>query len=129
MADFTSAVITDLGDDRVEVRDVRGTPATDTYKALLAYPAGWAGETRIAFSWPDAAEKAKALAAIFMKRVEMAGLTVDDWEVELWGVNALGGDTVPPPMRNHQRWWRASRGDAPINAPRPRSGASSCPWP
>ena len=95
VADFTSARLTDLGDDRVEVRDVRGTPATDTYKALLAYPAGWAGETRVAFSWPDAEEKAKALAAIFMKRVELAGLTVDEWEVELWGVNALGGDTVP----------------------------------
>lgn len=96
VADFASATFTDLGADRVEVRDVRGRPATETYKALLAYPAGWSSETRIAFSWPDAVEKAKALTAIFMRRVEMAGLTVDDWEVELWGVNALGGDTVPP---------------------------------
>ncbi len=95
VADFTSALLTDLGDDRVEVRDVRGLPATDTYKALLAYPAGWSGETRIAFSWPDAEEKARALTAIFMKRVELTGLTVDEWEVEFWGVNALGGDTVP----------------------------------
>ncbi len=95
VADFTSARFTDLGGDRVEVRDVRGRPATDTYKALLAHPAGWSGETRVAFSWPDAVEKAKALTAIFMRRVEMAGLAVDDWEVELWGVNALGGDTVP----------------------------------
>ncbi len=96
VADFTSAVITDLGDDRVEVRDVRGRPATDSYKALLAYPAGWAGETRVAFAWPDAEAKAKALTAVLMQRVEMAGLSVDEWEVELWGVNALGGDTVPP---------------------------------
>ncbi len=95
VADFTSARFTDLGDDRVEVRDVRGKPATDSYKALLAYPAGWSGETRIAFSWPDAREKAEALTAIFMQRVELAGLVVDEWEVELWGVNALGGDTVP----------------------------------
>ena len=95
VADFASATFTDLGHDRVQVTDVRGKPATETYKALLAYPAGWSGETRVAFSWPDAAEKAKALTAIFMQRVEMAGITVDDWEVELWGVNALGGDTVP----------------------------------
>src|SRR3954468_13160560 len=95
VADFTSATFTDLGNDRVQVSDVRGTPATDTYKALLAYPAGWSGETRVAFSWPDSAEKAKALTAIFMQRVEMAGIAVDDWEVELWGVDALGGDTVP----------------------------------
>jgi len=95
VADFTSATFTDLGDDRVRVTDVRGKPATDTYKALLAYPAGWSGETRVAFSWPDAAAKAKALTAIFMQRVEMAGIAVDEWEVELWGVDALGGDTVP----------------------------------
>jgi len=95
VADFTSATFTDLGDDRVQVTDVRGRPATDSYKALLAYPAGWSGETRVAFSWPDAEAKAKALTAIFMQRVEMAGFAVDEWEVELWGVNALGGETVP----------------------------------
>jgi hypothetical protein len=95
VADFASATFTDLGGDRVQVSDVSGRPATDTYKALLAYPAGWSGEARVAFSWPDAAEKAEALTAIFMRRVEMAGYEVEDWEVELWGVNALGGDTVP----------------------------------
>ena len=56
------------------ITGVRGTPATDTYKVLLAYHAGWSGEARVAFSWPDAYEKAKATAAIFAKRVEMAGL-------------------------------------------------------
>jgi Acyclic terpene utilisation family protein AtuA len=97
VADFTSAHFGDLGDDRVRVTGVRGTPATDTYKALLAYPAGWAGETRVAFSWPDAHEKAKATAAIFARRVEMAGLAVDEWCFEYWGVDALGGPTVPKP--------------------------------
>ena len=57
----------------VRITGVRGTPATDTYKLLLAYHAGWAGEVRVAFSWPDAYEKAKATAAILAKRVEMAG--------------------------------------------------------
>ena len=40
VADFTSATFTDLGGDRVRVTDVRGKPATDSYKALLAYPQG-----------------------------------------------------------------------------------------
>jgi hypothetical protein len=62
---------------------------------LLAYHAGWAGEVRVAFSWPDAYEKAKATAAIFAKRVEMAGLEVAEWKIEYWGVDALGGPTVP----------------------------------
>ncbi|MGZ4690954.1 MAG: acyclic terpene utilization AtuA family protein [Acidimicrobiia bacterium] len=96
VADFTSATFEDLGSDRVRVSDVRGKPATETYKALLAYHAGWAGETRVAFSWPDAPEKAKATAAILAKRVEMAGIEVREWCFEYWGVDALGGPTVPP---------------------------------
>jgi hypothetical protein len=96
VADFTSPTFTDLGDDRVRVAGTRGLPATSTYKALLAYHAGWAGEARAAFSWPDATEKATATAALLAKRVESAGLTVDEWHVELWGVDALGGPTVPP---------------------------------
>jgi hypothetical protein len=95
VADFTSARFDDLAGDRVRITDVRGTPATDTYKTLVTYHAGWSGEMRVAFSWPDAEEKAKATAAIFAKRVEMAGLAVREWNVELWGVNALGGPTVP----------------------------------
>jgi hypothetical protein len=70
-------------------------PATDTYKALLAHHAGWANEARVAYSWPEAKEKATAAAAIFAERVELAGLSVDEWCVELWGVDALGGPTVP----------------------------------
>jgi hypothetical protein len=95
VADFTSARFTDQPDDRVEITDVRGTPATETYKLLLAHHAGWSGEARVAFSWPDAYEKAKATAAIFVKRVEMAALDVAEWRFEYWGVDALGGPTVP----------------------------------
>jgi hypothetical protein len=96
VADFTSARFEDLPDDRVRVTGVRGTPATSTYKALVTHHAGWAGEARVAFSWPDAPEKAKATGAILTRRVAMAGLAVDEWCVELWGVDALGGPTVPP---------------------------------
>ena len=95
VADFTSAHFADLPDDQVRITEVRGAPATDTYKLLLAYHAGWSGELRVAFSWPEAYEKAKATAAILAKRVEMAGLVVAEWHIEYWGVDALGGPTVP----------------------------------
>jgi hypothetical protein len=95
VADFTSAAFEDLPGDRVRVTGVRGTPATDDYKLLLAFHAGWAGEARVAFSWPDAHEKSRATAAIFLRRVEQSGLAVDEWHVEHWGVDALGGPTVP----------------------------------
>ena len=99
VADFTSARFEDAADDRVHIRGVLGAPATDTYKLLLAHHAGWSGEARVAFSWPDAHEKAKATAAIFVKRVEMAGLDVAEWHVEFWGIDALGGPTVPVEAR------------------------------
>jgi hypothetical protein len=113
VADFTSAQFVDLGDDRVRVTEVCGFPATSTYKALLCHSAGWSGEARVAFSWPEAAEKAKAAAATFVQRVEQAGLLVDEWCVELWGVDALGGPTVPtadtePPECVARIAWRCS---------------------
>ncbi len=114
VADFTSARFEDLPDDKVRITGVRGRPATDTYKLLLASHAGWAGESKVAFSWPDAYEKAKATAAILMKRVEMAGLQVDEWCVEYWGVDALAGPTVPtdpncePPECVLRVAWRCS---------------------
>ncbi|HVA59583.1 MAG TPA: acyclic terpene utilization AtuA family protein [Mycobacteriales bacterium] len=94
-ADFTSVRLEDLGADRVRISGVRGRPATTTYKALVAHPAGWSGEARVAFGWPDARAKARATAAIFARRVRMAGLATDEWLEEYWGVNALHGPVVP----------------------------------
>src|SRR5699024_4832173 len=48
IADFTTLRLDDLGDDRVRVTGATGTPATDTYKALVCHPAGWAGEGKVA---------------------------------------------------------------------------------
>jgi Acyclic terpene utilisation family protein AtuA len=91
VADFTAVRLDDLGGDRVRVSGARGREATGTYKALACHPAGWSGEARVAFSWPDALAKARATEAILRKRTEMAGLAVDEWLAEYWGVNALHG--------------------------------------
>lgn len=95
VADFTGLVLEELGGDRVRVSGARGSPATPSYKALVAYHAGWSGESRVAFAWPDACAKAQAAAAIFRARVAAAGLVAEEWLEEYWGVNALGGPTVP----------------------------------
>jgi hypothetical protein len=95
VADFTSLALEQDGADRLRIDGARGRPATDTYKALVAYPAGWAGEARVAFGWPDAYAKARATVDIFRRRVEMAGHRAEEWHTEYWGVNALHGPTVP----------------------------------
>ena len=97
IADFTSPSFEDLGDDRVRISGARGLPAPDTYKALLGVDTGWAGEIRVGLSFPHAWEKARAFAAIFRKRVEEAGIPVLEWRHEFFGLDALGGPTVPDP--------------------------------
>jgi hypothetical protein len=93
-ADFTSLTLTDLGGDCVRVSGTRGAPPPPTYKGLVCTPAGWAGEFRIAYSWPDAEAKARAAVAFVRSRAEAAGLPIEEWVEEYFGVNAYGGPTV-----------------------------------
>jgi hypothetical protein len=95
VADFSSLTLTELGDDRVRISGTRGHPATDSYKMLVCYPAGWSAEAKVAFAWPDAYAKARATAQIFRERVNKTGVQVDDWYEEYWGVNALHGPVTP----------------------------------
>lgn len=94
VVDMTTLTLDDRGDDRVVVTGVTGKPATDTYKLVGAVAEGYAADLSLAFAWPDAEAKARAAADIARKRIEVAGLAVDDWQIELFGVNALHGPTV-----------------------------------
>ena len=71
-ADFTSVGLDDLGGDRVRVSGARGGPPPATYKGLVCRPAGWAGEVRLAYPWPDAEAKARSALAFVRGRAEAA---------------------------------------------------------
>lgn len=94
VADFTSLTLVDQGHDRVRVQGTRGLAATSTYKGLVGRPAGWAGETRIAYSWPDAEAKARAALAFVRARARANGVAVEEWCEEYFGAGAFGGPTV-----------------------------------
>ncbi len=91
VADMTSVQLDELGDDRVRVHGVRGRPATGRYKVVGAQRDGWAADLTLAFGWPDAAAKALAAADLARKRIAVAGLALEDWHVERFGVDALHG--------------------------------------
>ena len=111
VADFTSLSLDDLGDDRVRVSGTRGAPAPDTYKGLVCTPAGWAGEARLAYSWPDAEAKARAALRFVRERAAANAVPVEEWHEEYFGVNAYGGPTVgataecePPEVVGRLAW-------------------------
>lgn len=95
VVDMTSVQLDDLGDDRVRVGGVRGRPRTGTLKVVGATADGWAADLSLAFGWPDAPAKAHAAADLARRRIAEADLPLDDWHVELFGVNALHGPAVP----------------------------------
>ncbi|MEZ5238452.1 MAG: acyclic terpene utilization AtuA family protein [Microthrixaceae bacterium] len=122
-ADFASVRLEDLGGDRVRIRDVEGRPAPETYKGLVCTPAGYSGEVRLPYSWPDAEAKARAAARFLHSRAEQLGIPVLEWHEEYFGLNAFGGPTVPlgdpgggdvePPEVMGRLVWRcAERDDA-----------------
>lgn len=95
--DMTTVQLDDLGADRVAVSGATGRPATGRYKVVGAAGGGYAADLSLAFGWPDAAAKARATADLARRRIAEAGVELQDWHVELFGVNALHGPAVPPP--------------------------------
>lgn len=93
-ADLAAVHLEDLGDDRVRVTHARGSAAPATYKGLVCTPAGWAGEARLAYPWPDAEAKARAALRYLRGRSEAIGMEVEEWCEEYFGVNGFGGPTV-----------------------------------
>jgi hypothetical protein len=104
VADFTSLTLTDLGSDQVRVSGTRGAPAPETYKGLVCTPAGWSGEVRLCYSWPDAEAKARAGLRFVRERAEAAGEPVEEWWEEYFGVNAYGGPTVDVATADAAGW-------------------------
>jgi hypothetical protein len=73
IADFGSIELVERGGDRVDVRGVRGLPATDSYKVSISYQNGWKATGDLTISGPDALEKARLAADIVWKRLAYDG--------------------------------------------------------
>ncbi len=96
VADFTSIRLAKDGTDRVRITGARGAPRPATLKVSLNYSAGWKAAGTLAYSWPQALEKAKAADRIVRERLAQLGLKFEALETEYFGVNACHGPAAPP---------------------------------
>ena len=97
VADFTTIRLEDEGRDRVRVRGVKGTPATEFLKVSVSYSAGFKAVGTLVYAWPDAYEKARAADRILRERLDRLGLKFDQILTEFVGANATHGPLAGEP--------------------------------
>ncbi len=95
VADFTSVRLTDLGQDRVRVSEVRGQGQPPQLKVLIGYSDGWIGEGLLMFPWPRAFARAQKAKETLLERFARMGLESDEVDFSYIGVNALHGPAAP----------------------------------
>ena len=96
IADFTTIRLEMDGQHRVRVSDVRGRPATDSYKVSMAYLAGYSAVGTLTYAWPEALEKAQAADRIVRARLADLGLSFDEVHTEFVGASACHGPLAHP---------------------------------
>ena len=95
--DFTSFALKDLGDNIVEIDNVKGFTPTDTYKVSISYFAGYKAAGQLTISGPNAYEKAQLTAEIIWKRLKNAGAQFEDTSTEYLGLSSCHGAINPIP--------------------------------
>lgn len=96
----------DLGQDRVQVRGAIGHPAPLQLKLVAGYRNGWMGHAVTGFSWPDALQKAQAVAEAVKLQMQEKQLQHDELCVEYIGHNTfLGPHASPATEDNTNEIW------------------------
>jgi hypothetical protein len=91
VVDLTGIELRDDGPDRVRVTGARGCPRPDRLKAVIGYADGWLGEAMVAYTWPKAAEKARAAGRILRAIIDRHGPPYREFRADVVGVDALHG--------------------------------------
>lgn len=97
IVDFSTAVLEQVGPDRVRIDGVSGLPATDTLKVSLGCTEGHIGEDMFFYAGPGCLEKAKLARRILEERFAIAKLQADELRIDFLGVNAVHGAASPEP--------------------------------
>jgi hypothetical protein len=94
VVDFTSFNIKEVSKDKVEISNIKGYKATDTYKVSINYFNGYKASSQLTVSGPDALEKAKLTSKIIWKRLKNAGVKFDDTLTEFLGYSSCLGTKI-----------------------------------
>jgi hypothetical protein len=97
IADFTTIQLRQDGKDHVQVRGVRGRPATDSLKVSVSYLYGYKAVGTLVYAWPDAYAKARRADRILRSRLARLGLAFEEILSEYVGVNATHGRLAGAP--------------------------------
>ena len=87
VADITTAQVTQLGPDRVQLSGVQGHPRPSHLKVNLCHENGWLAEAEISYAGARAEARARLAAAVVRERLPHLALRVD-----LIGVASLWAD-------------------------------------
>lgn len=96
-ADFTNIALEEVGPDQVRVTGATGRARPDTLKVNMGYRAGFVGEARFTYTWPDAYAKSQRGLEFLRNRLARAGFRCQDELVEYVGWNSMWGSRIPDP--------------------------------
>jgi hypothetical protein len=94
VADFTSIRLDQVGENRVRVSGVTGSPATELYKVSMAYLDGYTAFGTLTYSWPDALDKAKRADEILRARLKNLRLSFEEIRTEFLGYDSCHGPLI-----------------------------------
>ena len=94
IADFSSVTFEQAGKNRVMACNARALPAPDTYKVNVGYKDCYTGEGSISYGGKNALARAKLAAEIVEKRLQLTGVKLDEFRVDLIGYNSLYRDGI-----------------------------------
>jgi hypothetical protein len=93
-ADFSEVAIDDLGDDRVRLSGARGREWPSQLKVLVGVDQGWKGTGEMSYGGPGCLERARRAAEIVRAGLETFSDQIDDFRIDLQGVDSLFGDRL-----------------------------------
>lgn len=93
VADFTSIALQSVNARTMRVNPARGTPATSTYKASIAYRDGFMASGTLAIAGPDAFGKARLAGEALLNRI---ACVFDRSNIEYLGAGACAPGVIAP---------------------------------